>query len=78
MRNLDANVLTLLGEASLYASIVARGCPCLCGEKQVAKSVPPSLSPFLLFSPKDIPVESMKASLRSHHDIGDQTSEIVS
>ena len=52
--------------------------PASAAKNEVAKSVPPSLSPFLLFSPKDIPVESMKASLRSHHDIGDQTSEIVS
>jgi hypothetical protein len=49
-------------------------------KNEVAKSVPPSL-PRVSFprpSPMDIPVESMKASLRSHHDSGDQTSEIVS
>ena len=60
--------------------------PASAAKNEVAKSVPPSLSPsprapspfLFLFSPKDIPEESMKASLRSHHDIGDQTSEIVS
>ena len=49
-------------------------------KNEVAKSVPPSARLLsATASPMDIPVESMKASLRSHlHDSGDQTSEIVS